>query len=98
MLTNIIQLYSLFVDSLLCKARSLDPKKVKGKILVCLRGETARVEKGRQAALAGAVGMILANDIESGNDVIADSHVLPASHVNFTDGKSVFDYLKSTKY
>ncbi|POO02869.1 Subtilase [Trema orientale] len=85
------------LDALLCKPGSLDPKKVKGKILVCLRGEIARAEKGLQAALAGAVGMILANDIQNWNDIIADAHVLPASHVNFTDGKSVFDYLNYTK-
>ncbi|PON47242.1 Subtilase [Parasponia andersonii] len=76
------------LDALLCKPGSLDPKTVKGKILVCLRGEIARAEKGLEAALAGAVGMILANDMENWNDITADAHVLPASHVNFTDGKS----------
>ena len=87
-----------FARSLLCKPNTLDPKKVKGKILVCLRGETARAEKGQVAARAGAVGMILANDEDSGNEIIADPHFLPASHVNYTDGKLVFDYLNSTEY
>ncbi|KAE8654871.1 Subtilisin-like protease SBT5.3 [Hibiscus syriacus] len=44
-----------------------------------------RVDKSKQAALAGAVGMILANDILSDNEIIADAHVLPASHINYTD-------------
>lgn len=84
-------------DALLCKAGTLDHSKVKGKILVCLRGENARVDKGQQAALAGAVGMVLANNELTGNEVIADPHVLPASHINFTDGVAVFTYLNSTK-
>ncbi|KAI5340006.1 hypothetical protein L3X38_019280 [Prunus dulcis] len=84
-------------EALLCKAGTLDLKKVKGKILACLRGDSARVDKGEQALLAGAVGMILANDELSGNEIISDPHVLPASHINFTDGALVFDYINSTK-
>ncbi|KAF8409798.1 hypothetical protein HHK36_005877 [Tetracentron sinense] len=84
-------------DAMLCKAGSLNPKKVKGKILTCLRGQNPRVDKGQQAALAGAVGMILANNDLSGNEIIADPHVLPASHINFHDGAVVFAYINSTK-
>ncbi|XP_050133696.1 subtilisin-like protease SBT5.3 [Malus sylvestris] len=84
-------------EALLCKPNTLDPKKVKGKILACLRGDNARVDKGEQALLAGAVGMILANNELTGNEIIADPHVLPASHINFTDGNLVFAYINSTK-
>ncbi|XP_004296128.1 PREDICTED: subtilisin-like protease-like [Fragaria vesca subsp. vesca] len=85
-------------DSLLCLNGTLNPKKVKGKILVCLRGgDISRTEKGVMAALAGAVGMVLVNDEESGNDITADPHVLPATHLTYTDGKRVFEYLNSTK-
>lgn len=87
----------LNICSILCKPGTLDPKKVKGKILACLRGENARVDKGQQAALAGAVGFILANDILSGNELIADAHVIAASHLNFSDGEAVFSYINSTK-
>ncbi|KAK9284179.1 hypothetical protein L1049_023347 [Liquidambar formosana] len=83
-------------DALLCKPGTLDPTKAKGKILVCLRGDTARVDKGKQAALAGAVGMILANDQLTANEIIADAHVLPASHINFTNGATLFAYINST--
>ncbi|KAK3004434.1 hypothetical protein RJ639_020045 [Escallonia herrerae] len=83
-------------DAQLCKAGALDLKKVKGKILVCLRGDNARVDKGQQAALAGAVGMVLANNEVSGNEIIADPHVLPASHITYTDGVAVFHYINST--
>lgn len=81
----------------MCQNGTLDPTKVKGKIVVCLRGENARVDKGEQALLAGAIGMILANDEVNGNEIIADPHVLPASHVNYTDGISIFTYVNSTK-
>ncbi|XP_021828137.1 subtilisin-like protease SBT5.4 [Prunus avium] len=83
-------------DAMLCIGGTLDPQKVKGKILACLRGDTARVDKGEQAALAGAVGMILCNDKGSGNEIIADPHVLPASQINYTDGIAVFSYINST--
>ncbi|POO02855.1 Subtilase [Trema orientale] len=86
------------LDALLCRPGSLDPKKVNGKILVCLSGETTPIEKGQQALLVGAVGIILANNRESGNEIVVQPHFLPASHVNYSDGKLVFDYLNSTKY
>ncbi|WP_369334064.1 PA domain-containing protein, partial [Vibrio vulnificus] len=75
--------------SLLCKAGALDPAKAKGKILVCLRGINARVDKGQQCSLVDAVGMILANNQDSGNEILADAHVLPASHVNYTSGVTI---------
>lgn len=70
---------------------------MKGKIVVCLRGVNARVDKGQQASLAGAVGMILANDEASGNEIIADPHVLPASQINYTDGLALYSYIRNTK-
>lgn len=82
---------------MLCLNGTLDPKKVKGKILVCLRGQNGRTEKGEIASLAGAVGMVLVNDEQSGDELIADPHVLPATHLTYNDGKRVYDYLNSTK-
>ncbi|CAJ2668390.1 unnamed protein product [Trifolium pratense] len=84
-------------DAVLCQNGTLDPNKVKGKIVLCLRGINARVDKGEQALLAGAVGMVLANDITTGNEILADPHVLPASHISFSDGVDVFKYVNSTK-
>ncbi|KAL6536015.1 hypothetical protein OROHE_012859 [Orobanche hederae] len=81
----------------LCKAGTPDPKKVKGKILVCIRGDNARVDKGEQAVLAGAVGMVLANNKASGNEILADPHLLPASQINYTDGLALLSYLNSTR-
>ncbi|KAG6794279.1 hypothetical protein POTOM_003521 [Populus tomentosa] len=84
-------------DAQLCQNGTLDPKKVAGKIIVCLRGINSRVVKGHEAELAGAVGMILANDEESGSELLSDPHVLPAAQLTFTDGQAVMEYIKSTK-
>jgi len=56
------------------------------------------MDKGYQAALVGAAGMILCNDKASGNEIIADPHVLPAAQITYTDGLAVFAYINSTEY
>ncbi|KAL9397931.1 hypothetical protein Peur_006892 [Populus x canadensis] len=88
----------VLIFSLLCKPKSLDHEKAKGKVVVCLRGETGRMDKGYQAALVGAAGMILCNDKASGNEIIADPHVLPAAQITYTDGLAVFAYINSTDH
>ncbi|HEX6177963.1 MAG TPA: S8 family peptidase, partial [Thermoanaerobaculia bacterium] len=65
----------------LCFPNHLDPSKVTGKIVVCDRGITARVEKGAVVKAAGGRGMILANRTAAEN-LVADVHALPAIHVN----------------
>lgn len=55
------------------------------------------MEKSENAYIAGAVGMILCNDKANGNDIAADPHILPASHINYHDGLAVYAYLNSTK-
>ncbi|CAH1439867.1 unnamed protein product [Lactuca virosa] len=84
-------------NAMLCKDGALDPNKVHGKILVCLRGSNGRVEKGKVARLAGASGMILCNDKSSGNEIIADPHFIPATHITYADGLRLYAYLSSTK-
>ncbi|XP_010542042.1 PREDICTED: subtilisin-like protease SBT5.3 [Tarenaya hassleriana] len=84
-------------DAQLCKLGSLDPVKAKGKILVCLRGLNGRVEKGQTVALAGGVGMVLVNTNVMGNDLTADAHVLPATHITYKDGVSLSRYLSQTQ-
>ncbi|KAJ0017984.1 hypothetical protein Pint_09647 [Pistacia integerrima] len=84
-------------DALLCKNKTLDPEKVKGKIVACVRGDNARVEKGEQVLEAGGAGMILCNDKDSGNEITADPHVLPASHLTYRDSVEVLAYINSSK-
>ncbi|ESW27541.1 hypothetical protein PHAVU_003G210900 [Phaseolus vulgaris] len=84
-------------DGPFCLNNTLDAGKVKGKILLCLRGINGRVEKGMVAASLGAVGMIVANDQLTGNEIISDSHVLPATHVNYESGRYIYSYINTTK-
>jgi subtilisin family serine protease len=57
-----------------------------GKIVLCRRGEIARVEKGRNVKAGGALGMVLIN-VEGGADTVdPDLHSLPAIHLNIEDG------------
>ncbi|KAI3888688.1 hypothetical protein MKX03_012877 [Papaver bracteatum] len=84
-------------DAQLCIAGSLDIKKVKGKILACLRGITSRIYKGKVARDAGAIGMILVNDISAGTETAADHHVLPSAHINYRDGLILLSYINSTR-
>ncbi|CAK8562880.1 unnamed protein product [Lathyrus sativus] len=80
-----------------CDEGTLDPKKAKGKVLVCVSGGSGRVEMGIQASRVGAIGIILANDKRYGNGVIADPHLLPATNVGFEDGTAIYNYINQAK-
>jgi len=80
-------------DSLLCLNGTLDPAKVVGKIVACLRGISARLEKGLVVKDAGGIGMILGNAPEDGDDLVADPHFLPATMVNANDAAAIFSYI-----
>ena len=66
-----------------------------GEIVVCDRGTYGRVEKGQNVLDAGGGGYILANDAASGNSLVADPHVLPASHITYDDGVVLKAWLAS---
>ncbi|GAB4841997.1 hypothetical protein Ancab_011956 [Ancistrocladus abbreviatus] len=93
---NSILISHLGCRKLLCKLGTLDPRKVEGKIIACLRGETARVDKGLACLQAGAAGMILCNDYANRNSLSADVHYFPATQVAYKDGVEIFNYIKST--
>ncbi|KAJ4799205.1 Subtilisin-like protease [Rhynchospora pubera] len=78
----------------LCFIGSLDPAKVKGSIVICTRGINARVAKGEAVLQAGGVGMILINSNITGNEIIADAHVLPATHITYSEGQILLSYIK----
>src|SRR5690625_86590 len=64
-----------------------------GEIVVCERGFMGRVEMGEILAAAGAGGLILANDEESGDSLSGDVHVLPAVHISYDDGVALREWL-----
>ncbi|CAM0951905.1 unnamed protein product [Alopecurus aequalis] len=81
----------------LCIEGSLDKPKVEGKIVMCIRGKNGRVEKGETVHRSGGAAMVLANDEASGDEVIADAHVLPATHITFSEGLALLAYINSTR-
>ncbi|WP_170308324.1 S8 family serine peptidase [Parashewanella tropica] len=64
-----------------------------GQIVICERGEIARVAKGKNVLAGGAGGMIFMNAAGGSDTVDADLHVLPAIHVTAEDGKKIKDWL-----
>lgn len=79
----------------LCMTDTLIPEKVSGKIVLCDRGVNARVQKGVVVKAAGGAGMILANTAANGEELVADTHLLPATAVGQTSGDKIKSYLFS---
>ncbi|KAF9620621.1 hypothetical protein IFM89_013647 [Coptis chinensis] len=79
-----------------CLSGSLSPKKTKGKIVLCMRGEGLRVAKGEEVKRAGGVGMILGNGPSNGDELTVDAHVLPATAVGANDATTILNYIKSS--
>ena len=68
----------------------LDPVKVKGKIVVCTRGDNARVDKSAAVKEATGVGMI---QIDNGGGLVAEPHSVPTVHVTATSGAAITAYI-----
>lgn len=68
----------------------LDPLKVAGKVVLCDRGVTARVNKSLAVKQAGGAGMILVNT--SSASLNTDFHFVPTVHLQNTDRAAVKAY------
>ncbi|QOL26889.1 S8 family serine peptidase [Thalassotalea sp. LPB0316] len=66
-----------------------------GEIVVCERGTIARVRKGLNVQAGGAGGLILINLADGSSTLNADTHLLPAIHINAEDGETLVDWLSS---
>uniref|UniRef100_A0A0D9VLT2 Subtilisin-like protease n=1 Tax=Leersia perrieri TaxID=77586 RepID=A0A0D9VLT2_9ORYZ len=91
--TQIPVVYGGDCGSRLCIIGELDPAKVSGKIVLCERGGNARVAKGGAVKVAGGAGMILVNTAESGEELVADSHLVPATMVGQKFGEKIKQYV-----
>jgi subtilisin family serine protease len=69
---------------------------IKGTIVLCLRGVTARVAKSQAVLAGGGVGMIMYETTDRGN-LFSDSHWVPSVHVDNTPGLAIKSYIASTK-
>jgi subtilisin family serine protease len=72
----------------------LDPAKIAGKIVLCDRGVTARVNKSLAVKEAGGVGMVLAN-VTAGT-LNPDVHSVPTVHVAHTVRPAIKAYAAIT--
>ncbi|XP_042508546.1 subtilisin-like protease SBT1.8 [Macadamia integrifolia] len=82
-------------SSVLCLPGSLEPTRVRGKVVLCDRGINARVEKGAVVRDAGGLGMLLANTAANGEELVADSHLIPAVAIGNKVGVLIRDYVGS---
>jgi subtilisin family serine protease len=64
-----------------------------GEIVVCQRGTQARVAKSNNVRLAGGGGMVLVNMPSDGESTVADQHSIPSTHLGFTRGRALTDWL-----
>ncbi|VAH50283.1 unnamed protein product [Triticum turgidum subsp. durum] len=76
----------------MCLEGTLEPNAVAGKIVICDRGISPRVQKGQVVKEAGGIGMILANTAANGEELVADSHLLPAVAVGESEGVAAKKY------
>jgi len=77
------------------KSNPFAPNTFNGEIVVCDRGDYGRIEKGKNLELAGAGGYILANTDDQGEEMVADDHCLPATHIGDTAGDELRTWLAS---
>jgi hypothetical protein len=77
----------------LCYPGTLDPELVTGKIVLCDRGDIARVAKSLAVFQAGGVGSILANVAPS--SLNSDFHSVPTVHVDHIDGAAIRVYAQT---
>lgn len=73
-----------------CYLGRLDPAKVSGKMVICLRGGNSRTDKSLAVKQAGGVGMVLYNNPDS--SINADYPYVPTIHVNSTAGLAIKAY------
>jgi subtilisin family serine protease len=76
----------------LCIPGELDAEVVSGNIVLCFRGQIARVDKSRAVAEAGGAGMVLYNENNAQSEV-TDNHFVPSVHINHTDGLAIKAYI-----
>lgn len=64
-----------------------------GKLVVCDRGNNARVEKAQNVQAAGGVGMVLVNAASNGDEEIGDAYVIPGVHITYDEGVTLKNWL-----
>ncbi|KAJ1681701.1 hypothetical protein LUZ63_023090 [Rhynchospora breviuscula] len=81
-------------DAALCLLGSLDAAQAAGKIVVCDRGQNARIEKSQAVKQAGGIGMILVNVTPASVD--NDFHSVPTVHIDARYRDDLLAYVQGT--
>ena len=76
---------------------SLDPKLVKGKIVMCDRGKNHRIAKMDEVKHVVGVRMILENNDSDGEGLVENAHMFPTSAVGAKEGEIIGQYIVTTK-
>lgn len=79
-------------DARYCLTGALDPAGAAGKVVVCDRGVSARLDKGKEVKRAGGTAMVLVNVPGGATGVTEDLHVLPAVHLESTAWSALHAY------
>ncbi|EFJ21293.1 hypothetical protein SELMODRAFT_417795 [Selaginella moellendorffii] len=87
---------SNFSTRQLCMSQSLEPKKVRGKIVACLRGPMHPAFQSFEVSRAGGAGIIFCNSTLV--DQNPTDEFLPSVHVDEEVGQAIFSYIKSTRF
>ncbi|WP_295992370.1 S8 family serine peptidase [Rugamonas sp.] len=74
-------------------AGALDASLAAGKVIVCDRGVSARLDKSKAVLAVGGVGMIL---VDNGAGIVSEVHSVPTVHVSNTDGAAIKTYVSTT--
>ncbi|XP_026395903.1 subtilisin-like protease SBT5.4 [Papaver somniferum] len=80
-----------------CEVTGLIDEKVKGKIVVCLRGGSIDKLKASYVNEIGGVGIILVSNKEDLDEIHFEAHELPSIRISYFDGLSLFSYMNSTE-
>ena len=73
----------------------LDPAKVAGKLVVCLRGGNVLINKGDAVKTAGGAAMIIQNAPGTNNTTINQPYVIPTVHLDVTAYPTVVAYAQT---
>ncbi|TXG62769.1 hypothetical protein EZV62_009763 [Acer yangbiense] len=80
-----------------CLDGSLNETEVKGKIVVCRKGNLSAYIQSENVKKAKGVGMILVNPKSGGDEQSVQPHIFPTARVGYTAGKYVRWYASTAK-
>lgn len=80
-------------DAQRCFAGTLSSSAAVGKIVVCDRGVSARVDKSAEVGRVGGVGMVLVNVSSAANGLVADFHTVPTIHLPLATRTPIYAYV-----